>query len=167
MMISAQRTRTGFTFVEAIIGVVLFLLLLGIVMQSFIWYRHAQSGMERLDSLHQLRMATWRIGEELAFGTEILYPETDVSTTFHQLAVRNANNEIVVFFRNDKNQLLATNLMKKARKQPHLFPLATGVVALDVRRPSRAYVEYEITIRDEKGVDFHLANSSLQKNSLK
>lgn len=162
-----KTNHRGFTFVEAIIGVTLFLLLIGIVVQSFIWYRHAQSGMERLDALHQLRTATHRIGEDLAFGTDILYPEVSPDTTFHQVILRNANNEVVVYFRNDRNQLLAMNLMKKSRKQQYLFPLATGVVALDVRRPSRAYIEYEITVRDEKGVDFHLANSSLQKNSLK
>ena len=166
--------KNGFTVVELIVYLVIFVLLLG-GLNSFInWYRHANAGIQRLDVLHQIRVASFQIADEISYGSQILFPPVGSPKAYHQLSFKNNANEIVVVFRDEKQPLMSCNLMKKGKGENYLKVLTGNTIKFEVKRPSSHYVEYELTIRDDKGKkpneptrDFHLANSARIRNVVK
>lgn len=162
--------RQGFTVPEMVVYATIFILFLGGVITSFTWIRYSKSGMERLDTLHQLRLSSFAISEELSYGTSIIFPPIDRSRSekpYHQLAFRNNANEILVAFVNERDQLVLANLTKKARNQTYLRRLTANVIEFRVRRPNSHYVEFEMTATDgnpTKPKQFHLGNSAQIRN---
>jgi len=161
------KNKKGVTVLELVIYIVLFALLMAGFSNVVTWYKHAQSGIQRLDILHQIRNSAFQVSEEISYGTQILFPPNESNKNYHQLVYKNNANEIVVLFRNEKEQLVECNLMKKARGQPYMKALTHNTIKFDVKRPSLNYVEYDLTIKDEKGKEFTLANSIRLRNVLK
>lgn len=145
----AGYTR-GFSFVEIIVYICIFVIFLALIIGSFFWYRQAQIGTQRLDVLHGLRQGIYRISDELAYGTGILYPpETDINGPFkHQLAFKNSSNEVLVVFLEADGRLMMANLSKKAENKKYIHKLAEHVIAFKVKRPGFWYVEFEISGKD-------------------
>ena len=169
-----NQRKNGFTVVEMIVYLVIFILLLGGLNSFITWYRHANAGIQRLDVLHQIRIASFQIADEISYGSQILFPPSESKTPYYQLSFKNNANEIIIIFRDEKQRLMTCNLMKKGRGEKYLKVLTENTIKFEVKRPSAHYVEYELTIRDEKGKkpneptrDFHLANSARIRNVVK
>lgn len=152
---------------ELVVYLLIFGLLLTGTLGFFQWARNAQSGVKRLDVLHQLRMSCFQVSEEISYGSNILFPPIGSDRRYHQTAFKNNANEIVVVFLNEKGQLMLYNLMKKSQGKPYLKLLTGNAIDFSVKRPLNHYLEFELTIADEKGKTFQLANSARLRNTIK
>ena len=159
--------RSGATAVEMVVYLLIFGLLLTGSLAYFQWARNAQSGMKRLDVLHQLRISCYQVAEEISFGSHILFPPVGLDRPCRQVAFKNNANEIVVVYVNEKGQLMLYNVMKKSRGKPYQKMLTGNAIDFSVTRPANHYVEFELTIADESGKTFQLANSARLRNTLK
>lgn len=159
--------KSGFSAVELLVYLVIFVLFLGSLNSIFTWFQGANTGIQRLDVLHQIRFASFQVAEEISYGTQLLFPPPESTKPYYQLSFKNSANEIIVIYRNEKEQLMSCNLMKKGRGEPYLKVLAASTIKFEVKRPSTHYVEYEMTIKDDKGKEFHLANSARIRNVVK
>lgn len=177
MRFSTFRNRafnSGFTAVEMVVYIIVFLLFMTGVIGAFTWFRYSKSGIQRLDVLHQLRLSTYVISEELSYGTNIIFPpvdETRKEKPFHQLVFTNSANEVQVVFIDENHRLQLLNLTKKSSGESSVMRLlTTNMIDFEVRRPNRYYVEYELTATDGDPISpkkFYLGNSTRFKNVLR
>lgn len=170
------RSARGMTFIETIVYLVVFSLFLVMAMGVFTWYRNSQQGTQRLDVLHQLRLGMALLSEDLSYGSGILYPpESGVEApSSHQLSYRNAVNELILVFRNNRQELMRANLTQKALGKPYLQTLARSVTRFQVKRPGTWYVEYELSGKQEvppgqgpEMPEYHLIESTRIRNVIK
>jgi len=160
--------RTAATFIEMVVYLLLFSILLGGVGGVFLWMKHSQSSMARLDVLHQLRSSSFRLSEQLSYAVDVIFPpEQPLGQAFHQLVFRDAANEIIVLFLNRKRQLVQLNWTRTSPGNPSIQPLTDDAVQFVVRRPTEFYVEYDVRVMDEKKREFSLTNSVRLKNRVK
>ncbi len=166
-------SRRGVTAVEMVIYAVIFVIFMAGVIGSFSYYRYSQSGIQRLDVLHQLRLSSFAVSEELSYGSNILFPPIDESRKekpYHQLLFTNSGNEIILVFVDGKNQMMIHNLTKKAAGEEYIRRLTTNMIEFSVRRPANHYVEFEMTATDADTKfprQFHLGNSARVRNVLR
>lgn len=160
----------GFTFVEIIVFLVIFVMLIGMVTGVFTWMRHSDTSMKRLDLLHQLRNSSFHISEQLSYSTGIIFPpEQDPSSgqDAHQVVFKNAANEILVLYLNESGRLIMLNWTTKAVRV-----LTGDTIEFNARRPSRDYLEYSVKIKEKsqgshQAKEFSLAGSVRIRNVIK
>ncbi|GEM_PF-1980262 len=178
-----NNSRRAFTIVEMMVYVGIFSLLLAGVASMFKYLGHFQSATKRLDVLHDLRLSSFRLAEELALSQEFLFPTGDNPLeTVHQVLYFDNKYELIgVFIKKDKPsdpfgelvKLNWTEHLKNGKKgEPRLEKLVGGAIELNVNRPSPDYIEYELKIEEFKpdgqpsGKVFSLVNSARLRGKL-
>lgn len=157
--------RTGFTFTELMVWAVLFALFMVLVSGVFFWARQSLGGVKRLESFSDLRMSAFRVGDELSYGVRVLFPPPD-GKSYHQLVFRNSRNEIVAVFVDQTGHLMLINAEKQ--RQGDLQGrrvLSDRAIEFSVERPDSHLVKFHVRIKDEKDVEFVLANAVKMRNT--
>jgi len=178
-----SNSRQAFTVVEMLVYLGIFSLLLAGVASMFKYLGHFQSATKRLDVLHDLRLSSFKLAEELALSQEFLFPTGDNPLeTVHQILYFNNQYELIGVFIEKNNpadkygtlvKLNWTEYLKSGKKgTPRLENLVTGAIELNVTRPSLDYMEYELKIQEFKpdgepsGKEFSLVNSARLRSKL-
>jgi hypothetical protein len=180
---TTRNARRAFTVVEMMVYLCIFSLLMAGVASMFKYLGHFQSATKRLDVLHDLRLSSFRLAEELALSQEFLFPTGDNPLeTVHQILYFDNRYELIgVFIQKEKPsdpfgdlvKLNWTEYLKAGRKgDPRLEKLVSGAIELNVSRPTPDYIEYELKIEEFKpggqpsGKVFSLVNSARLRGKL-
>jgi len=177
------NSRRAFTIVEMMVYAGIFSLLLAGVASMFRYLGHFHSSTKRLDVLHDLRLSSFKLAEELALSQEFLFPTgDDPLETVHQILYFDNKYELITVFVEKERpsdpygqlvKLNWTDYLKGGKKgSPRLEKLVNGTIELSVTRPSPDYIEYEIKVHEFKadgqptGQVFSLANSAKLRSKL-
>jgi hypothetical protein len=165
--------RRGATFVELIVYTAIFVILSGMVAGVFFWLRKTNDSSQRLDLLGALRGSTFRLSQELALGTDIIYPsERRLNKPCHQLVFTDQVNDVIAIYLDSSGHFCRMNL-REYEKDPSKGVTILSQYAIEFRviRKGVKYVEYSLTIKEpgEKGrppIEFTYTNSARLKNHL-
>jgi hypothetical protein len=155
----------GMTFIETMVYTILFLIVVGFVLQLLWGSRHADAGRKRLGIFQDLRLSSARINQALSQSTRILFPPAD-GKSYSQIVFLSDRGELMVIYLNDQDMLYLLNYdaVKERQAQPTL--LARRALEFTAMRPpgSDDYVQYLARILDEKGVEFCLSDGIMVRN---
>ncbi len=160
-----MRRRSGFTFTELMVWAILFALFMGLAGGIFWWSRRSLASVQRLEGFQDLRLSAFRVAEELSYGVRVLFPPID-DKVYHQLVFRNHRNEVVVIFLDQAGRLVMLDYEKfKHGDQQGRRILSDRAIEFGVERPDNHLVKFHVRIKDEKDVEFVLANAVKMRNT--
>ncbi|NLI79815.1 MAG: hypothetical protein GX442_25645 [Candidatus Riflebacteria bacterium] len=160
-----RRSRRGFSVVEMLVYLGVFCLILAGVAAIVTMESSVEKSLRRLDTLYELRMASWQLSRALVTGTRVLHPPVDLQTYSHQILFTDQNWMKCLVFLDGQGRL------KIARWQPPAFTtgavetLAENVVEFKTKRLAESLVLYSIKAAESGRPPFNktfLLSNSLQ-----
>jgi len=174
-----MKNTKGITFVELMVYMVIFSILLGMITGVFFWLRKTGESTRRLELLHSLRSSAFQISEELSFATDIVYPASDMlNQQVFQLVFTDQKNDLITIYLDQNGQLTRINLREhEADASAGIKVLSDETVKFTVIRRKRDYVEFILNIRekpedndgnqsDKKVSEYVLVNSAELRNKM-
>ena len=163
-----RKSASGLTFVEMLVYIILFVLVMGFVMQLLWGGRKADAGRKRLGIFQDLRISSMKIHQKLAHATRILFPPPD-GKPYHQIVFISEQGELHVLYLNDEEKLYLLNYdgLKRRNEKPVL--LARRTMEFTAARPpgTEDYVQYLARVLDDQSMQFALTDGILVRNIIR
>ena len=162
--------KNGYTIVEVLIAVALISLIMSMTLPIFSYSKKSVSMMKELDVYHYARQANNEITTKLKYATKIVYPPQKLVRSkqyVNQLIFSNSLNQAIVYFVNEKDELMEVNY-DDIRKNgvSHFRKLAGKVKSFKVRYPESNVLEYKITFNLENKKTYTFSNMISFENAL-
>ncbi len=154
-----HHLRGGFTLVELIVVIGLFVLISTFFLRGLQWVRHGASTNEKGMLLARFKNASVLLGRELSCAAAFLYPNRVTQESHPILVFKNAGNEVVAVFLAPSGLVMYnynTDVVKP------LFPLTT---AFHARLIQENLIEYEVMFQKDQA-KFSFRNRLTPLNSL-
>lgn len=137
------QPRQAFTFVEVIVTLAILAVILGVVAPNLRFARLSQSGEEKLEAIHALRVAQKRIRNLVETGTAILYPP--LGQEAHCMVLTDQVNALHILYLDSDGRLCLRARGGSAEV------LVEGLEDLVVSQPFSELVELEMKSRVGQG----------------
>ncbi len=164
----SARSRRGLTFTESVVYLVVFVLILGFVVQMIWGGRKAEAGRKRLGVFQDLRLSAQRINRKLSHATRILFPPPD-GKPYHQIVFISETGELHVIYLNDKEQLYMLNYdaYKRSGEPPVLLARRTLEFTASRSPQTEDYVQFLARILDDQNFEFALTDGITVRNIIR
>ena len=157
-----SRRSRGMTLVELAVYLFLVTLILSGLLAILRTEAQVDARMQGLDTLHEVRQASWKLSRALTFGTRIAHPPvaTDSSPWFDKLLFTDQWHRPCLVF------LDPTGCLKMGTADGRIERLAAHVTGFGVKRVDESLVLYRIEVPQDKGrKTFLLSNTILLRNT--
>ncbi len=155
-----MKLNGGLSFVEILISVGLFGLLIAGLNMAVRWQRSSMDALEKTDLTAKLRNTSIIIGRNVSLATRFLFPSSVSSSYESQMVFLNKDNEVGAIYLNEKNVLCYYNY-----STDNEFEIAPSTTEFKVRLVSNNLIEYKIALKKDE-YDFFLQNRLSTCNTL-
>ena len=149
---SPNIKKRGVTFVELLVGMTIFAIIMGIVANWFFTQRQYQDKFLKLsETQDRLRQAVWKVIQELKTGRQVIWPRVNSDGS--------ARTDTVVTFKNFKGEITTFYFVPAAGEiRRCVTPNGPGTPQVDVTPVGRGLALASFTVMgvDNKLVSLHL-----------
>ncbi len=149
---SRPRTQYGFTLVELLIGIVLFVVVVGVTFFVFVHYhRWLQTGTERMEAGHRLRFTHLRFAETIADCRQVVFPNQDDAPASMTVFL-DSQYRLQLVFLDETGMLKLTDLSRMNSADMSGSKILGGPLSeFSVQRSMPGFISFGFSVIDARG----------------